>query len=111
MSQICDEVASLYRETPTTARQEHRCGACEEKIAKGTVYYNVVIMGDGHAWRVKRCQRCQTIHEFLRTKCDGDEWPDEWLDCGHDYSEVWSEDPPEHIAALAFALPHEKEFA
>lgn len=60
---------------------------------------------DGDSVTLRRCSRCQTIHEHLRQLCESQErWPDEQLNCGEDYEEEWGKLPPE-IAALAFTLP------
>lgn len=56
--------------------------------------------------------RCQRIFDHLVERgshCDM--YPAQRLDCGETYQDHWGEDPPEEIAALAFALPHELEAA
>jgi hypothetical protein len=70
-------------------------------------YWSIAWVFDGRAQGAKRCERCQTIHKHLRVKGDGDMWPAEQLDCGEEYAAHWGKEPPEDIAALAFALPGE----
>jgi predicted RNA-binding Zn-ribbon protein involved in translation (DUF1610 family) len=99
----------VYRETPRTARVAHKCSACREAIAPGHRYTSIAIVFDGEVEALKRCARCQALHEHLRAKvrADGerDEWPDERLNCGHTYLDRWECEPPEDVARLAFALP------
>lgn len=97
------EPCSVYAETTRKARKEHSCSACKETIRPGDYYVNVGIVCNGNAETIKRCLRCDKIHEHLRTKAPGDTWPDDRLNCGHGYREMWGEDPPPEIAALAFA--------
>jgi len=105
MSYTCDEYYAVYNEKVRTANKEHNCSACLEKIHKGDCYTYVSIVFDGTAWSVKRCARCQAIHEHLRA-LGTDSWPKERLDCGQSYEDEWGECPPE-IEKLAFALPGE----
>lgn len=109
MSYVAEESYDVYDERWITARKPHTCCACKETIPAGGVYAKISIVFDRGAESIKRCARCQKIHLHLRGK--GDKWtqlwPDERLDCGEEYREHWGEDPPEEIAALAFALPGE----
>lgn len=107
MSYYAEEHYAVYAEGRTTARKEHTCSACRGSISPGDIYYRVRWIYDGHVSGVKRCARCQHIHEHLRAKGDGDMWPDERLDCGEEYAEHWGHEPPAAIAALAFWLPGE----
>lgn len=107
MSHSIDDYYSVYKETETKARKEHQCSACSEPISPNQVYTRVQIVFDKSAETVKRCSRCQAIHIHLREKGRGDTWPAERLDCGESYRDHWGEEPPEEIAALAFALPGE----
>lgn len=111
MSGQYDDVYAVYDERFPVARTPHRCGACGETIAARHRYARVGAIVDGHASTIVRCLRCQTIHEHLRTLGDRDMWPDERLDCGEEYRGHWGHDPPEHIAALAFATPDEVQAA
>ena len=118
MSHDCEdgEYAEVYVEREPTARKEYKCGACGEAIRVGDSYSYTFIVFEGEASNVRRCARCQKIHLHLRDKCrdlrrrtGDDKWPADRLDCGEDYEENWGEEPPEDIAALAFALPGEVE--
>jgi len=102
-----EESYDVYRERAVRARVEHRCAACREPIAAGATYYRVAMVYDGTADSIARCARCQTIHKHLRAERDerSDQWPDERLNCGDTYAEVFGREPPDEIAALAFALP------
>ena len=58
---------------------------------------------DGRAETVKRCLRCEAMHEHLSTLGrDQDMYPAERLDCGQSYKDEWGKEPPPEIAALAF---------
>lgn len=82
--------------------------ACKETIPKGNTYHRVKSLYDGSWSSVERCERCEKIHSHLNTLMyETDEYPDSRLDCGHTYQERWGKEPPEEIAALAFALPGE----
>ena len=77
-------------------------------------YITVTVIYEGCVDTYKRCARCEAMHAHLVTRCreatnrTGEyEWPDERLDCGHDYQDIWEEAPPPEIAALAFVLPGE----
>lgn len=107
MSQHFDEAYDVYSETVRKARKQHQCDACKERIPIGVTYCRVFMLFDGEKRSLKRCGRCQKLHQHLRYIGGSDEWPDERLACGHGYKEVWGKDPPEDIAALAFALPGE----
>jgi hypothetical protein len=99
-----DDHNTVYDENLVKARKAHQCGACKESILPGHIYVRVGIVFDGSASSVKRCLRCQKLHEHLRTKCatSGDDvWPAEELDCGLSYEGEWGE-LPEEIAVLAF---------
>lgn len=109
MSHSVEETYAVYDERSPVARKEHRCDACDERIAPGQQYARIGIVFQGEAESVKRCLRCQAIHEYLRDKDPGETWPAERLDCGEKYEDHWGEDPPERIAALAFALPREMQ--
>lgn len=100
------DACDVYDERSVTACVTHRCSACWERIDPGHRYTRVGIVFDGYAWTIKRCLRCQTLHEHLRQIADGDEWPDDQLNCGDSYEDLFGP-PPAAIAALAFALPGE----
>ncbi len=109
MSQTIDGYCEVYVNERPRAKKEHRCAACRETIKPGHIYNRLRSIFQGEPRTVKRCLRCQVIHEHL-VKQRGqswDEWPDEYLDCEHEYEEIHGHAPPPEIAALAFALPHE----
>lgn len=109
MSHAIEQCYGAYVELFPVARKPHRCHACHEQIGTGQKYARVQIVFEGSAETVKRCLRCQKIHEHLRELDRGALWPDERLDCGEEYTEHWGKEPPPEIAALAFALPGEVE--
>lgn len=104
------EPVDVYREKRVRARKEHRCGACAEPITPGHVYVDVVLIADREVHdQLKRCLRCQTMHEHLRSLAPQDEWPREDLGCGHSYQDVHGVAPPDAIAALAFMTAEEAQ--
>lgn len=108
MSRSCDEYYAVYNEARRRARKPHACSACKETIRAGDVYTHVSIVFDGKAETVKRCLRCQEIHDHLKEKgYQSEMWPDERLNCGEEYTAHWGHAPPEEIAALAFMTPDE----
>jgi hypothetical protein len=107
VSHSCDETYDVYDETAVRARIAHRCGACGETIRCGDRYTKVHIVFQASAETIKRCLRCQAIHEHLRGLDPGETWPDERLDCGQDYEADWGEPPPDEVARLAFLTADE----
>ncbi len=105
MSRSCDETYEVYDERLVRARKPHTCDACTETIPPGVFYTRIGTVFDGDVDSFKRCMRCQTIHEHLRTLGDGEMWPDERLNCGEEYRAHWGVEPPPEIAALAFLGP------
>ncbi len=112
MSVDCDEgsVCDVWRITTHTARKEHVCSACDEKIRPGdryTVHFSVYEREVQD--NVKRCARCQAIYEHLSGLMDrcGGEMPHASLKCGHTYIDRWGVEAPLEVEALAFALPGE----
>lgn len=100
------EPCTIYDKTTPTARKPTRCQACTETIPAGVKYTRVGILFDGSWDTVKRCQRCEAIHAHLVSlRTENEEWPRDRLDCGHSYVRVHGCEPPDEIAALAFALP------
>lgn len=98
---------AVYDEVYRRARKTHRCQACGLTINPGERYASVHAVWAGSAETIKRCGRCQTIHEHLKQQGNGDTWPDERLDCGLDYEEEWGEPPPLEIQAVVFATSEE----
>lgn len=110
MSYFVDDTYDIYNETLRKARKAHTCDACKETIAPGHRYTVIFILSDGTKRSLKRCARCQKIHEHLRhLDAYRETWPDERLNCGETYEDEWGKSPPDKIAALAFALPGEVE--
>lgn len=102
MSHAVDEYYEVYDERCRSARKPHTCNACKEIIQPGHRYFTVFIVFDGRTESLKRCARCQEIHEHLRDLGRGDTWPDERLGCGLDYMDEWGREPPPEIQELAF---------
>lgn len=100
---MCDydgEYATSFTATWPRARKPHRCDACKETIPPGTKYRRQGYAFEGSAYTAIHCPRCWAMVKALEDK-PGRRGPiDTNLDCG----EVW-ENPPEEVAALAFALP------
>lgn len=101
MSHPIDDTYAVYDETEVRARKAHTCDACADEVPEGDRYMRIRIVFDGSAETVKRCLRCQRIHEHLRELARGEMWPDERLACGLDYEDEWGP-LPDNIAALAF---------
>lgn len=111
MSYESDERYTVYEERLHTAHKQHTCDACGRPISPGDVYCSVFTLWSDGSDSLKRCGACQKTHEHLRELCKSIEylmWPDERLACGLDYAEEWGDDPPEEIAALAFASDEER---
>lgn len=102
MSHSVDEAYNFYHEPRRRAAKNHTCDACKETIRKGHEYYDVTWKFEGRLEGVRRCLRCQVIHEHLRTLDRFEMWPDERLSCGEEYEEHWGKKPPAEIAELAF---------
>ena len=104
-----DGCASVTDNEWRTARKDHTCSACREKIAPGQRYHRTFFVFDGEPYTFKRCERCQAIYEHLsariRVEGETEEFCDDRLNCGHSYTDRWDEPPPDAIAALAFWRP------
>lgn len=113
MSHGIDSSYAAYEETCRRAKKEHRCSACSAAIQPGHRYFYVFTIWEGSHRTYKRCVRCQRMHEALRAIClketFGEEWPNEALDCGHEFKERWGHDPPEWLARLAFLTDDEAQ--
>lgn len=110
MSQFGDgDCASVASTEWRTARKEHRCHACREKIRPGQKYHYTFVVFDGAPDVTKRCERCQAIFAHLNERIckegDTEEFCDDSLNCGHTYQQRWDEPPPEWLAALALWRP------
>jgi len=108
MSHTVEEQYTIYDERRVRARIRHECDACDLPIEPGHAYMRIGILFDGEWETVKRCLRCQAIHEHLRELgAFFETWPAERLDCGEEYRAHWGNEPPPEIAALAFWRPGE----
>jgi hypothetical protein len=106
MSHYAEETYDVYHEIRVIARKEHECDSvlCSDPIRPGDNYWRIHTVHDGRHENIKRCIRCQLLHEHLRGLGD-DMWPSETLACGLDYESEWGNPPPPGIAALAFWRP------
>lgn len=109
MSHDIDDTYDVYDEKHRQARKPHQCDACGETIHVGHLYCAVAIVFQREFETVKRCLRCQAIHEHLRSLAPGDMWPAEKLDCGEGYEDHWGRESPPEIAALAFVTAGEMQ--
>lgn len=109
MSYEPDETYKVYNVVIRRARKEHRCCACGESIQRTHRYASVHIVDSEGANEIKRCLRCQAIHEAIirawRASGDYYMWPDERLNCGSDWKEEHGSEPPDDVARLAFLTP------
>lgn len=67
MSHSVDERYDVYNEREPRARVDHVCDACKDTIRRGDRYANVKVVFEGSAETIKRCLRCQRMHEHLRS--------------------------------------------
>ena len=108
MSCADDDGPSAFTMRVRKARKEHACNACHEAIPKGHRYSYQSGVWDGSPDSFHICLRCRAIQQALEDKNHTFQLT---LDCGHDWQEVFEEEPPDDIAALAFALPGEMQKA
>lgn len=87
------------------ARKSHWCAACCEAIPIGTRYQESRCLYDGSFQRIKRCARCVAMADAILKRVGPGVAISLTLDCGTSWLDAFDEDPPEHVAALAFALP------
>lgn len=108
---MCDpdlEPPQVYRERWRTARKEHRCCACGERIRPRTRYQYISGIWDGEPDSHKRCERCVRISDEIEARRDPYDPPAAIaLDCGTSWEDAFGAAPPDDVAALAFALPGE----
>lgn len=107
MSYEIEGWASFYRSTTRRARIAHRCSACGLQVAPGERYQEIRLAYEGRAETIKRCGRCETMYQHLRSLCDGFTGIDQALDCGLDYRDEWGKEPPEDVQAVIFATSDE----
>lgn len=106
---MCDgERPSAWSETWRTARKEHRCCSCNERIRAGQRYHYCGGVWDGTGASYKHCARCWTLFHAL-VNYSGEESVDLLLDCGETWDSLYGEPPPEELAALAFLTPAEAQ--
>ena len=105
---MCDEAdgtCAVWDARGVRARKQHKCMACDEPIAPGSIYHRVDSLFNGMWSHWVHCTRCWKMWEAIdaKARADGDYLAiDPHLDCG----EVW-ERPPGDVQALAFALPQD----
>lgn len=87
-----------------TARKRHECCACSETISPGHRYHVHSGLFDGAWERHKHCARCWTMLEAIVARATDPVRMD--LGCGLRWEDSFG-DLPDHVAALAFALPGE----
>jgi hypothetical protein len=91
------------------ARKEHRCCACRETIRAGDRYHYVSGIWEGGPASFKHCARCWAMFAELTERT---RWGDSvalQLDCGQSWEDVFTDAPPDEIAALAFLTPDEAQ--
>ncbi|CAJ5442576.1 Uncharacterised protein [Burkholderia pseudomallei] len=63
----CDhEMPSVYVRETRKARKEHKCDECGSKIKPGQQYEHTFGIWDGHQDRIKTCERCVGMREFVK---------------------------------------------
>ena len=94
------DLNNLQVTTNVKARKRHECYACDEPILPGDRYKRTFQVYDHNPAHFHHCLRCWAILDWLWHVTEGYvQWD---LNCG----EV-AEDPPPHIAALAFMTRQE----
>lgn len=114
MSIDCDGMCDIWTRKRQRARKAHKCDCCGEPIERGHIYATHFTLYEGTTEYVKRCLRCEALYDALTERMRaagtlGDETPDLFLNCGHDYEERWGEAPPPELARLAFLTPAEMQ--
>lgn len=103
---MCDEAGldfpGPYMEMERRARKPNRCDVCREPIQPGDRYHFSSGRWDSGWGAYRHCLRCWAMFLAANQYADGE--ADLLLSCG----EVW-EDPPETVAALAFATRAEMQ--
>jgi hypothetical protein len=112
MSVDCEEFdgpCDVYEEGVRRARKRHKCSACREPIQPGQQYHATRSLFDGSWETVKRCARCEAMFRFLGSILPGDQVCAERLDCGHPWSDNFSDPPPPEVEHLAFLTQAEAQ--
>ena len=87
------------------ARVHHKCCACDESIAPGHRYHYLSGIWDGEPDSFKHCQRCWALYLAILDRTPAGDSIELRLDCGELWNTSFEEPPPDHVAALAFAIP------
>ncbi|HMA26007.1 MAG TPA: hypothetical protein VKO62_00110 [Solirubrobacterales bacterium] len=95
------------------ARKPHKCCACGEPIRVGHRYERIAFKWEGEFESLLRCLRCSAMasacQERLRREDAYDEGVAYRLDCGHEWSDRFEEEPPPEVARLAFMTADEAQ--
>lgn len=87
------------------ARTEVKCCACLEAISPGQTYHVYTKFTFFWYSRFVHCLRCWKMLEAIWARAGEGIAVRASLDCGETWESAFEEDPPEKVAALAFALP------
>jgi len=115
MSCEIDGTNEVESSTTQRARKEHRCCACRETIRVGDLYRRTFVVYEREPETFKHCLRCTAMFDAIiraQRGADLDYWERgvAWrLDCGHDWQEMFDDDPPPEVARLAFLTPDEAQ--
>lgn len=60
------DMPSVYVQETRKARKEHKCAECGSNIKPGQQYEHTFGIWDGHLDRIKTCQHCVDMREFVR---------------------------------------------
>ena len=104
-----DGPCDVWDEDVRRARKDRHCSACRETIHRGDLYHSTRQLYDGSWTTISRCARCETMYRFLGSVQPSGEVCAERLDCGHEWAENFSGDPPIEVQALAFLTPAEAQ--
>ena len=88
------------------ARKEHRCYACHETVRVGDRYHVNAGRWDGKVEDIKHCARCWTMGEEIGAMAGCWQYD---LACGVSWQDAFEEEPPPHVARLAFLTPDEAQ--
>lgn len=91
------------------ARVRHRCCACGETILPRDRYHYTSGLWDGEPDSFKHCLRCWALFCELQARSVVGEVPALALDCGESWFDVFGDDPPPEVQALAFQTRDEAQ--